>query len=145
MVSCVQGKFNQVIRDVLPRLPAIVRFAMVGGTGLLTDMLAFTVAHHFVGNPFTARLFSLAVATAVTWTLNRHLTFEIQDRAVSNEAMRYCLVTLIAQGFSYSVFATLVTLLPHVVPQVALLAGALAGALLSFNGHRILSFAPIKN
>lgn len=122
-----------------------MRFALVGGTGLLTDMLVFTLVHHVIGNPFTARLFSLAVATAVTWTLNRHLTFEIQDRAVSNEAIRYFLVTIIAQGFSYSVFATLVTFLPHVLPQIALLAGALAGALLSYNGHRILSFAPIRN
>jgi putative flippase GtrA len=122
-----------------------MRFGIVGGTGLISDMLAFTVFFVLIGNPFIARLLSLALATVVTWSLNRHLTFNIQDRKLGQEALRYAAVTVFAQGFSYSVFAGLVTFLPDIVPQLALVVGALAGAVLSFNGHRIVSFAPIKN
>jgi putative flippase GtrA len=141
----VQIDLNPSIRGMILKMPAFVRFGIVGGTGLVADTLAFTAFYTLLENPFTARLLSLAFATCVTWTLNRHFTFQIQNRAVENEAMRYLCVTLIAQGFSYSVFATLVTFLPHVIPQVALVVGALAGAVLSFNGHKILSFAPVKN
>jgi putative flippase GtrA len=141
----LQLENNQSFRDNLLKLPAFVRFGIVGGTGLCADTMAFTAIYTLLENPFTARLFSLAFATCVTWTLNRHFTFQIQDRAVENEAMRYLAVTLIAQGFSYSVFATLVTTLPHIIPQIALVVGAVAGAVLSFNGHRLLSFAPVKN
>ncbi len=126
-------------------MPAFMRFGIVGGTGLVTDTIAFTVFFHLLGNPFIARLLSLAVATVVTWTLNRHLTFDIQERKLRQEAMRYIAVTLFAQGFSYSVFAGLVTFIPNIVPQIALVIGALAGAVLSFNGHRIISFAPVKS
>jgi putative flippase GtrA len=125
-------------------LPSYVRFGLVGCMGLLTDTLAFTVFFEIVGNPFLARLMSLAIATFVTWTLNRQLTFDIQQRELSNEAARYLTVTLFAQGLSYSTFAFLVSFAPQIIPQLSLLTGALVGAFISFNGHRFVSFAPIQ-
>jgi putative flippase GtrA len=144
-VSGVQGQISRYVNQTRATMPAFMRFGIVGGTGLITDTLVFTVFYSLLGNPFLARLLSLAVATVVTWSLNRHLTFDIQERKLGHEAMRYIAVTLFAQGFSYSIFAGLVTFLPNIVPQLALVAGALAGAVLSFNGHRIVSFAPVKN
>jgi putative flippase GtrA len=87
------------------------------------------------------RLVSVAVATLVAWRLNRALTFDSSGRAQSDEAMRYGVVTLAAQGTSYAVFAALVLTVLGWLPQAALVTGAVAGAFVSYNGHRLFSFA----
>ena len=56
--------------------------------------------------------------------------------------MRYALVTTVAQGTSYAVFAALVLTVLAFLPQAALLTGAVVGALISYNGHRLFAFAP---
>ena len=88
------------------------------------------------------RLVSLAGATLVTWRLNRALTFDRSGRKQHDEAMRYAMVTALAQGTSYAVFAALVLSVLGALPQVALVIGAAAGAVVSYNGHRLFAFAP---
>jgi len=56
--------------------------------------------------------------------------------------MRYLVVTAVAQGASYAVFAALVLTALAALPQLALMCGALVGALVSYNGHRLFAFAP---
>jgi putative flippase GtrA len=129
-------------RAIAGRLPRLLRFAVVGGVGLLADLAAFTVIAGFGHHPLAARLASLGVATLVTWRLNRMLTFARSNRAQTDEAMRYLAVTAAAQGTSYAVFATLVLTALAALPQAALIAGAAAGALVSYNGHRLFAFAP---
>ncbi len=129
-------------RAIAERLPRLLRFAVVGCAGLLADLAAFTVVADFGHHPLAARLASLGVATLVTWRLNRMLTFARSNRAQSDEAMRYLAVTAVAQGTSYVVFATLVLTVLAALPQAAVVAGAAAGALVSYNGHRLFAFAP---
>jgi putative flippase GtrA len=129
-------------RAIAERLPRLVRFAVVGGVGLLADLAVFTAVAGFGHHPLAARLASLGVATLVTWRLNRMLTFARSNRAQSDEAMRYLAVTAVAQGTSYVVFATLVLTALAALPQAALIGGAAAGALVSYNGHRLFAFAP---
>jgi len=129
-------------RAIAERLPRLVRFAIVGCVGLLADLAAFTTVAGFGHHPLAARLASLGVATLVTWRLNRMLTFARSNRAQSDEAMRYLAVTAVAQGTSYLVFATLVLTALAAWPQAALIGGAAAGALVSYNGHRLFAFAP---
>jgi len=129
-------------RAFAARLPRPVRFAAVGGLGLLTDLAAFTVVAGFGHHPLAARLASLGIATLVTWRLNRLLTFARSNRAQTDEAMRYLAVTAVAQGTSYAVFATLVLTALAALPQAALIGGAATGALVSYNGHRLFAFAP---
>jgi putative flippase GtrA len=129
-------------RAIAARLPRLVRFAAVGCLGLLTDLAAFTVVAGFGHHPLAARLASLGIATLVTWRLNRLLTFARSNRAQTDEAMRYLAVTAVAQGTSYAVFATLFLTSLAALPQAALIAGAAAGAIVSYNGHRLFAFAP---
>jgi putative flippase GtrA len=82
------------------------------------------------------------VATVVTWRLNRLLTFDCSGRDQRDEALRYAGVTAIAQSTSYAVFTLLVLTFLRTLPQAALVAGAAVGALISYNGHRLVSFAP---
>jgi len=129
-------------RAIAERLPRLVRFAVVGGLGLLTDLATFTFVAGFGHHPLAARLASLGIATLVTWRLNRLLTFARSNRAQTDEAMRYLAVTAVAQGTSYAVFATLVLTALAALPQAALIVGAAAGAIVSYNGHRLFAFAP---
>lgn len=122
--------------------PEVVCFGFVGCMGLATDMSSFTALHEAGMHPLAARIFSLAFATLMTWSLNRHLTFERRERSVGNEASRYVMVTLCAQGLSYGTFAILVLLMPQFWPQVFMVIGAIAGAAFSFLGHKLFSFAP---
>jgi putative flippase GtrA len=84
---------------------------------------------------------SLSIATLVTWRLNRALTFDASGRRQNREAVRYATVTAVAQGTSYLVFAVLTLTVLAALPQLAIIAGAAAGALLSYNGHRLFAFA----
>jgi putative flippase GtrA len=122
--------------------PQLVAFGIVGCVGLSSDIVAFTACHNLGNNPFVSRVISLAFATLVTWTLNRHFTFEPPDRAVSNEASRYIVVTLCAQGVSYMTFAILVLTMPAVMPQIFMVVGAVTAAAFSFLGHKFFSFGP---
>lgn len=129
------------LRVLAERLPRPLRFLMVGGIGLTTDLSAFTVISAW-GHPLTVRLVSLALATLVTWRLNRALTFDRSGRLQAEEALRYAGVTAVAQGTSYAVFAALVLGVFAALPQVALLCGAAVGAVVAYNGHRLFAFAP---
>jgi putative flippase GtrA len=132
------------VRQLANRLPRQLRFLAVGGLGITTDIGFFTLAAAHGAHPFAARALSLGVATLVTWRLNRHLTFEHSERNQSSEAMRYLAVTLTAQATSYAVFALLVVTAMAALPQLAIIIGAAIAALVSYNGHRLIAFAPHK-
>ena len=132
----------ELARRLTERLPRALRFLGIGAIGLITDLGAFTIIASFGLHPLVARIGSLAISTLVTWRLNRALTFDPSGRRQREEAMRYAAVTAVAQGTSYAVFAALVLTVLAPLPQLAILIGAAIGALLSYNGHRLLSFAP---
>jgi putative flippase GtrA len=124
------------------RLPRPVRFILVGCTGLAVDLSLFTAIEAYAHHPLAVRLITLMIATAVTWRLNRAFTFARSHRPQHHEAMRYVAVTALAQSTSYVVFATLVLSVLAWLPQAALMSGALVGAFVSYNGHRVFAFAP---
>jgi putative flippase GtrA len=132
------------VRALAERLPRPLRFIAVGCIGLATDLCVFTLISVYLHYPLAVRLISLAVATLVTWRLNRALTFARSHRTQHEEAVRYAIVTAVAQGTSYAVFAALVLTVLGWLPQAALMCGALVGAFVSYNGHRLFAFAPRK-
>jgi putative flippase GtrA len=133
---------REAVRSLVAWLPRPFRFLGVGGIGLATDLTIFTLVMMGGTHPLLARVLSLALATIVTWRLNRMLTFDRTDRDQRDEALRYAGITALAQSTSYAVFTVLVLTLLHWLPQAALVAGAAVGALISYNGHRLVSFAP---
>jgi len=130
--------------DRLIAAPRPVRFLGVGALGLLTDLSIFTIIAGHGFNPLLVRLLSLSCATVVTWRLNRALTFDRSGRHPGREAMRYAIVTATAQGTSYAAFTTLVLTVLGGLPPAALLIGAAVGAIISYNGHRLFAFAPLR-
>src|ERR1700686_4247696 len=73
------------VRKLLESWPRPVRFLGVGGLGLITDLAIFTVLIAHTPHPLLVRLFSLALATLVTWRLNRALTFDRSGRHPADE------------------------------------------------------------
>lgn len=123
--------------------PRPLRFLAVGALGLAADFGLFTLFGAHGLHPLLVRLVSLGCATVITWRLNRAFTFDRSGRHQSEEAMRYALVTAAAQGTSYTIFAGLVLTVLAGWPQAALLIGAAASALVSYNGHRLFAFARV--
>jgi putative flippase GtrA len=130
------------VRRFFAVLPRPLRILGVGGLGLITDLAIFTLVIAHGLNPLGARLISLALATLVTWRLNRALTFDRSGRRTADEVMRYAAVVTAAQAVSYGVFAVLVVTLLAAAPQFAVIAGAAAGALLSYSGQALFAFRP---
>jgi len=141
-LDAAAGAAHDPVRALVERLPRPLRFLGVGALGLTTDFCVFTILMGYAPRPLLVRLVSLGVATLVTWRLNRALTFDRSGRRQGEEAMRYGVVTLAAQGTSYAVFAALVLTALGWLPQAALVIGAVAGALIAYNGHRLFAFAP---
>lgn len=130
------------IRQRVEGLPRPLRFLGVGGLGLVTDLAVFTLVLGHYPHPLLARLVSLAAATAVTWRLNRALTFDRSGRRQADEAMRYAMVAATAQAVSYAAFAGLVISVLAAAPQLAVLIGAACGALVSYSGQALFAFRP---
>jgi len=133
------------IRALAQALPRPIRFLGVGAIGLITDLAIFTLIIAHTPHPLLARLCSLAVATIVTWRLNRALTFDRSGRRSADEAMRYATVAAAAQATSYTVFAIFVVTVLSAVPQLAVIAGAAVGALVSYTGQALFAFRPRRS
>jgi putative flippase GtrA len=130
------------VRRLFAILPRPLRFLGVGGLGLIVDLAVFTLLIGHAFDPLVARLGSLAAATLVTWRLNRALTFDRSGRGATEEALRYAAVAAAAQTTSYGVFAVLVTGPLAAIPQLAVICGAAAGALVSYSGQAWFAFRP---
>src|SRR5262249_32484425 len=143
--ASLPGPAEDRLRRLAARLPQAIRFLAVGAIGLVTDLAVFTIVVGAGFHPLSARIASLPVATLITWRLHRPLTFQASGRQQGEEALRYAAATATAQGTNYVVFAVLVITAFASMPRLALLVGAAAGALLSYAGHRMFSFAPRRD
>jgi len=130
------------LRQSLDILPRPLRFLGVGGIGLLTDLGIFTAIPLHGAHPIATRCVSLAIATLVTWRLNRAVTFNASGRRQHDEAMRYAAVTAMSQGTSFAIFSALVLTVLAPIPQLAVIAGAACGAAIAYTGHTLFAFAP---
>jgi putative flippase GtrA len=125
-------------------VPRPLRFVTVGGLGLTANIVVFTILLSLAVHPLMADLVALAAATVLTWRLNRTFTFAVTGRSQRQEAMRYAAVTAAAQSTSYLIFAAFASTALVALPQAAIVIGAAAGAVVSYNGHRLFAFAPLK-
>ncbi|NQY39146.1 MAG: GtrA family protein [Henriciella sp.] len=121
-------------------LPQFGRFAIVGGLGFLVDS-CFTLALIHRGiDPYTARVFSIALAMMVTWRLNRALTFETRGSDQAAEGFRYFTVAMIAAVLNYAIYAGLLLSIPALPPLLAIIIAIGSVTMLSFAGYRHLVF-----
>ncbi len=127
-----------------PIIWRIARFLTVGLVGLAVDSGVFWTLHQAGVSVEIARALSLAVATLVTWFLNRLFTFAPSGRLPGRELARYVGVALLAQGFNYGLFLTLLRFDAGAHPLICLVISAVATAALSFTGQNLIAFRSSK-
>lgn len=141
--SAVELRTHARVLDGLRR-PAnwlqLVRFAFVGGVGFLVNLVVYTLAVHSVGLDFrVASVVAWLVAVLNNFVLNRHWTFDARAGRAHAQAVRFFLVSLLAEAFSLA----LLTLLVESAGLAKVPAQALAVAAsmpLNFLGNKLWSF-----
>ncbi len=118
----------------------LVRFGVVGAVGFVVNIAVYTLFVHPIGVDYrVASVVAWLVAVINNFVLNRHWTFDARGGRASFQAIRFLLVSLVAEGFSL----LLLTLLVEggglaKVPAQALAVGA--SMPLNFLGNKLWSF-----
>ena len=116
------------------------RFAAVGASGYLVNLVAFAVCVHLLGIDYRlSAVIAYVVSVVNNFWLNRHWTFGAKQQHPMLQAIRFFAVSLITFGFTYVVLITLVgdVGMPKVVAQAIAI---VAGTPLSFIGQKLWSF-----
>ncbi|TCV88133.1 GtrA family protein [Sulfurirhabdus autotrophica] len=84
------------------------RFIAVGSIGFAVDAgIVFLLVYYGI-SPILARFPAIASAVAVTWLLNRQLTFRVNAPKSHAEAMRYVAVAFLSAGLNFALYSVLV-------------------------------------
>jgi putative flippase GtrA len=118
----------------------LVRFGLVGGVGFIVNLAVYTLFVHSVGVDYrVASVVAWLVAVANNFVLNRHWTFDAGDGRVRFQAMRFLVVSLVAEAFSLLLLTLFVE--GAGMAKVAAQALAVAGSMpLNFLGNKLWSF-----
>ena len=115
-------------------------FALAGFSGFLVDA-GLTEALAGLGvSPYVGRVFAVAIAIAVTYTINRNLTWRERRAAVPGRRTRYVAVSLVSIAANYLTFAAALAAIPGLRPVLAVAAGTGIGMVLNFIGYSRLVF-----
>ena len=118
----------------------LVRFAAVGASGYVVNLVVFAVSVHLVGIDYRiAAVLAFIVSVINNFWWNRHWTFAAKQDRASHQALRFFAVSLVTFGFTYVLLIALVSGagMPKVVAQAIAIA---AGTPLSFVGQKLWSF-----
>jgi len=123
----------------------VVRFALVGGTGYVVNLVVYAACVHGAGVDYrVAAALAFVVALSTNFVLNRHFTFDARDAGrLHQQAARFLVVSLVSFGVNLLALQVLVDILE--VPKV--LAQAIAvvvAAPVNFAGQRFWAFAPLR-
>jgi putative flippase GtrA len=117
---------------------------MVGGIGFVIDAGILALLVHGLGfDPLLSRLVSFPCAMAVTWYLNRRVTF---SHAVSSkpgqEWFRYALVSMAGNLVNFIVYAACIQLSQnmHAYPEIALAIAAIIALVFNYLGFSRFAF-----
>ncbi|WP_026789922.1 GtrA family protein [Pleomorphomonas oryzae] len=115
-------------------------FALAGFTGFAVDAGLTEGLAGFGVSPYLGRVFAVAVAIAVTYTINRNLTWRERRASVPGRRTRYVAVSLVSIATNYLIFAAALAALPGLRPVIAVAAGTAVGMVMNFVGYSRLVF-----
>jgi putative flippase GtrA len=118
----------------------LVRFGLVGGVGFVVNVAVYALFVHSVGVDYrAANVVAWLIAVINNFVLNRHWTFDARAGRAHAQAVRFLLVSLLAEAFSL----VALTLLVEVAGLEKVPAQALAVACsmpLNFLGNKLWTF-----
>jgi putative flippase GtrA len=169
-MAFINAAFDRFDRLGLPVPKGLHKFLGVGLIGLIVHTSVFTLLYRidtksavaalhrmlgdgrlyvFMSAQLTqhswAWLTGLVVATTITWTLNRKVTFTATGRNLHQEVLRYAVVTIASQTVAYLVFHGFMELVKQIPPPIDVIIGAAAATVISYAGQRFFTFAPHKD
>jgi dolichol-phosphate mannosyltransferase len=118
----------------------LVRFGLVGGVGFVVNVAVYTLLVHYAKIDYrAASVAAWLVAVLNNFVLNRHWTFDARGGRAHFQALRFLLVSLVAEGFSLLLLTVLVE--SGGVSKVPAQALAVAASMpLNFLGNKLWSF-----
>ncbi len=118
----------------------LVRFGLVGGVGFVVNVAVYTLFVHAVGIDYRlANIAAWLIAVLNNFVLNRHWTFDARGGRARSQALRFLLVSLVAEAFSLALLTLFVE--GAGVAKVPAQALAVAGSMpLNFLGNKLWSF-----
>lgn len=118
----------------------LVRFGLVGGVGFIVNLAVYSLFVHPIGVDYrAANIIAWLVAVLNNFVLNRHWTFDARTGKARSQALRFLVVSLLAEAFSLLVLTLLVEAAG--LDKVAAQALAVAASMpLNFLGNKLWSF-----
>lgn len=120
-------------------MPVVIRrfggFAVAGLSGFVVDAGLTEALAGFGVSPYLGRVFAVAVAIAVTYAINRNLTWKERSTPVPGRRARYLAVSLVSIVANYLIFAAAMAVLPDPRPVLAVAAGTGVGMVMNFAGY----------
>lgn len=123
-----------------------------GGGFLVSGLMAFAVdalvlwlLTRWAGfDPFTARLFAIAIAMVVAWLAHRRLTFQVAQPPSLNEFLHFAALAWTAAALNYAVYAMILIVRPALSPLIALVGATAVAMSFSYLGMRFSVFRDRK-
>jgi putative flippase GtrA len=118
----------------------LVRFGIVGGLGFVVNLAVYTLLVHPAGVDFrAASVCAWLVAVLNNFVLNRRWTFEAREGLARFQALRFLVVSLVAEGCSLLLLTLFVQDIG--IEKVAAQAMAVTASMpLNFLGNKLWSF-----
>jgi putative flippase GtrA len=118
----------------------LVRFGLVGGVGFVVNVAVYALFVHYAKVDYrVASVAAWLIAVLNNFVLNRHWTFDARAGRARFQALRFFLVSLVAEGFSLLLLTVLVE--NGGVSKVPAQALAVAASMpLNFLGNKLWSF-----
>jgi putative flippase GtrA len=118
----------------------LVRFGLVGGVGFVVNVAVYALLVHSAGLDYrAASVAAWLVAVINNFVLNRHWTFDARGGRAHFQALRFLVVSIVAEAFSLLVLTLLVQ--GADVAKIPAQALAVAASMpLNFLGNKLWSF-----
>ena len=139
-MPCRAGSDHDPVRRFFAVLPRPLRFLGVGGLGLITDLAVFTLIIAQAPHPLLAGLSRSPLATLVTWRLNRALTFDRSRPPHRRRSHALRRRRRLGPGGELCGLRRPGRHRVTALPQLAVIAGAACGALVSYSGQALFAF-----
>jgi dolichol-phosphate mannosyltransferase len=124
-----------------PNLSYLLQFIVVGGTGLLVNLLTLTVLLKLQVGVRAAVALAIGLSMLTNFALNRRFTFSYaRDRSLAVQLLGFVAACSLGAAINYWVTVSLIGLWPRLWPQVAALVGVLAGTGVNFITCRFVVF-----
>ena len=119
----------------------LLQFLFVGGLGTLVNLVALTLLLRSGARTSTAVCLAILASMVFNFILNRRFSFSgARSHAWPLQFFRFLLASSAGALINYGVTLWVLSLAPHIAPQVAALAGIAVGTIFNFGASRYVVF-----